>query len=259
MYDQVLRKMAVLFLLIFLISACSPAEKPAEIVPTAEPSATPAPTLTPTPQLTQDWAGTWFLWIGDNIQKSEVSFSAEGNHITGTIEEEGESRKINAKMSSDGITVIGDWESSTGISGPINMLISEDRQKFTGNLGGELMFCGSREDYKMPNPCFTKIVGDWSGEWAVWFGPDEMTSILFFNQKGSEVSIIFYDFDFDFVGTVSEDGRTLSGEFNEFGISGILEAKILDNMAQFTGNMLNLAPFCGVRRGGPKPAVCFGP
>jgi hypothetical protein len=74
MYDQVLRKMAVLFLLILLISACAPAEKPAEIVPTAEPTATPAPTLTPTPQLTQDWVGTWFLWVGDTYQTIEVNF-----------------------------------------------------------------------------------------------------------------------------------------------------------------------------------------
>ncbi len=135
MNNQVLKKMVAIFLLILLISACTPAEKPAassaaeEIVPAAEPTATPAPTLTPTPQLTQDWVGTWFLWVDDDIQNLEVIFSAEGNHITGTIEEEGESTKINAKMSLDGITAVGDWESSTGVSGPIAMLISEDRQE----------------------------------------------------------------------------------------------------------------------------------
>ena len=178
MYDQVLKKIAVLFLLLLLISACSPAEKPAEsvaaedIVPTAEPTATPAPTLTPTPQLTQDWVGTWFLWVGDTYQTIGVNFSAEGNQITGTIEEEGESRRINAVMSLDGITVTGDWESSSGNSGPIAMLISEDRQEFTGNLGGGVMVCGSREGTFKPTPCFTEI-GGWSGEWVVWLGPDE--------------------------------------------------------------------------------------
>lgn len=260
MHNQVLRKMAVLFLLILLISACSPAEKPAEpvaaedIVPTAEPTAMPAPTPTPTPQLTQDWVGTWFLWVGDTYQTIEVDFSAERNQITGTIEEEGESRKINAVMSLDGITVTGDWESSSGNSGPIAMLISEDRQEFTGNLGGGVMFCGSREGTFKPNPCFTEI-GGWSGEWVAWLGPDETEVILFFNQEGSEVGVMVYDFE----GTVSDDGRTLTGEFNEFGISGSLEAKILDNMAQFTGNMINTFPFCGVRQGGPKPTVCLGP
>ena len=261
MDNQVLNKMAVLFLLLLLVSACAPAEKPAApsavegIVPTAEPTAAPAPTLTPTPQLTQDWVGTWFLWVGDGIQNLEVSFSTEGNHITGTNEKEGESTKINAKMSLDGITAVGDWQSSNGISGPINMLISEDRQEFAGNLGGEVMFCGSREGSQKPNPCLTKITGDWSGEWVVWLGPDETEVILFFKQEGSEVDVMIYDFE----GKVSEDGRTLTGEFNEFGISGSLEATILDNMAQFTGNMINLFPFCGVRRGGPKPADCLGP
>lgn len=261
MDNQVLRKMAVLFLLILLISACSSAEKPAgpattaETVPTTEPAATPAPTLTPTPELTQDWVDTWSLWIGENNQKSEVNFTAEGNQITGAIEVEGESRKINAKMSLDGITVTGNWESSSGNSGPINMLISEDRQEFAGNLGGEVMFCGSREGSKKPKSCFTEFGGYWSGEWIVWLGPEETETILFFNQEGSEVGVMVYDFK----GTVSEDGYTLTGEFNEFGISGSLEAKILDNMAQFTGNMINLTPFCGVRRGGPKPAACFGP
>jgi hypothetical protein len=157
-------------------------------------------------------------------------------------------------MSLDGITAIGDWESSNGNSGPINMLISEDKQEFVGNLGGEVMLCGSREGTFKPTPCYTEI-GGWSGEWVVWLGPDETEIILFFNQEGSEVGVMVYDFD----GTVSEDGRTLAGEFNEFGISGSLEAKILDNMAQFTGNIVNLFPFCGVRRGGPKPAVCLGP
>ena len=260
MVDQVFRKMVVLVLLILLVSACAPAEKPAapssveEIVPTAEPTATPAPTLTPTPQLTQDWVGTWFVWVGDTYQTIEVNFSAEGNLITGTIEEEGGSRKINANMSSDGITAIGDWESSSGNSGPIAMLISGDRQEFVGNLGGEVMFCGSREGTFKPTPCFTEI-GSWRGEWVVWVGPDQTEVVLFFNQEDSAVDVMVYDFS----GAVSEDGRTLTGEFNEFGITGSLEAKILDNMAQFTGNMVNLFPFCGVRRGGPKPADCLGP
>jgi len=261
MLDQTLRKIALpLFLIILLVSACSAAEKPtapsttAEIVPTAEPTATSAPTLAPTPLFTQDWTGSWLIWMGDTYQTIEVNFSADGHQITGTIEKEGESRKINAVMSLDGISVTGDWESSNGNSGAINMLISEDRQEFAGNLGGESMFCGSREGSFKPTPCFAKI-GGWSGEWVVWFGPEEIEAILFFKQEGSEIDVMVYDFE----GTVSEDGRTLTGEFNELGISGSLEAKILDNKAQFTGNMLELFPFCGVRKGGPKPTDCLGP
>ena len=262
MHIQALRKTAIpFFLIILLVSACSTSEKPAaaaitaETIPTDEPTATPAPTLAPTPLFTQDWTGSWFLWIGDTYQTIEVIFTADGNQITGTIiEEEDESRRINATMSLDGISVTGEWESSDGNSGPINMLISEDRQEFTGNLGDETMFCGSREGSFKPTPCFSEI-GGWNGEWVVWFGPDEFEAILFFKQKGSEIVVMVYDFE----GTVSDDGRTLTGEFNEFGISGSLEAKILDNKAQFTGNMLSLFPFCGVRKGGPKPAVCLGP
>jgi len=261
MHNQTLRKMSVPFLLILLFSACSSAEKPAaptataEIVPTSEPSVTSAPTLPPTPQFTQDWVGTWIVWVGDSYEKFEVSFSAEGNQITGTIDEEGESKKINAMISLDGITVTGDWESSNGNSGPIGMLISEDRQEFVGTLGGEVKFCGSREVKAKLNPCHAEITGNWNGEWVVWLGPEGTEVILFFKQEGSKIDVMVYDFE----GTTSEDGRTLTGKFNEFGISGSLEAKILDNLAQFTGNMNNLFPFCGVRRGGPKPAVCLGP
>ena len=260
MGDQVFRKMAVFVLLILLVSACAPSEEPAtpstieEIVPTPEPTATPSPTLTPTPQVTLDWEGTWFLWVGETFEPIEVNFSAEGNIIIGTIEEKGESRKINAAVSLDSVTAIGDWESSSENSGPVAMLISEDGKEFTGNLGSEGMFCGSREGAFKPKPCYTEI-GGWKGEWVVWVGPDETEVVLFFNQEGNDLDVMVYDFK----GSVSEDGRTLTGEFNEFGFTGSLEAKILDNMAQFTGNMVDLLPFCGVRRGGPKPAVCFGP
>ncbi|MCD6475625.1 MAG: hypothetical protein J7K85_05085 [Anaerolineaceae bacterium] len=260
MRTQTLRKVAAPFLLILLVSACSSAEKTtspaptAEVIPTAEPTATQTPTQTSTPSHTQDWTGTWFLWVGNTYQAIKVNFTAEGNQIIGIIEGEEESRKINAMMSLDGITVIGDWESSSGNTGLIAMLISKDRQEFVGNFGDEIAFCGSREGTFKPTPCFAEI-GGWGGEWVVWFGPEETEAILFFKQKGSDIDVMVYDFD----GTVSEDGSTLTGEFNELGISGSLEAKILDNMAQFTGNMSNLFPFCGVRRGGPKPAVCLGP
>jgi len=261
MHNLVLRKTAIpFFLIILLVSACSTAEKPVtttiatEIVPTSEAIATPTPTLVPTPLFTQDWTGSWFSWVGGTYQAIEVIFSADGNQITGTIEEEGESKKINAVMSLDGISVTGDWESSNGNSGPINMLISEDKQEFVGNLGGETMLCGSRKGSFKPTPCFTEI-GGWRGEWIVWFGPEEIEAILFFKQEGRKINVMVYDFE----RTVSEDGRTLTGEFNELGISGSLEAKILDNKAQFTGNMLKLFPFCGVRKGGPKPTVCLGP
>lgn len=253
--------MVVPFLLILLVSACTVAEKPAaptpapEIIPTTEPTTTLAPTLVPTPLFTQDWAWSWFLWVGDCNKRIEADFSIEGNQITGTIDEEGESRRINAMMSLDGITATGTWESSSGDSGQVDMLISEDRQEFIGNLDGEAKFCGSRAGHSKPSYCPTKIDGNWSGEWVVWFGPDEFEVILFFKQEGSEIEVMVYDFE----GTVSEDGRTLNGEFNELGISGSLEARILDNKAQFTGNMLKLFPFCDDRNGGPKPTVCLGP
>ena len=100
-----------------------------------------------------------------------------------------------------------------------------------------------------------RIGTDWSGEWITWFGPDETEAVLFFQQDGSDIGAMIYDF----AGKVSDDKRTLTGEFNEFGISGSLEASILDNLAQFNGNMMDMFPFCGVRRGGPKPEVCFVP
>jgi len=72
------------------------------------------------------------------------------------------------------------------------------------------MFFGSREGSFKPTSYFTEI-GGWSGGWVVWFDPEEIETILFFKQEGSEIDVMVYDFE----GTVSEDGRTLTGEFNE--------------------------------------------
>ena len=107
-----------------------------------------------------------------------------------------------------------------------------------------------------PKACWANIGPDWSGEWIAWLGPEEVELVLFIKVDGDSLEAMAYDV----AGTLSADGRTFTGTFNEFGIpNGSIEGRILDNLAQFNGNIMGSFPFCGVRRGGPKPEVCLGP
>lgn len=250
-------KSICIILLFFFVAACSPiaAKEPLPTdTPVPLPTDTPGPTLTPTKSYEEvgEW---WFVWIRENRFHVHVNFIVDGSQISGTIEEDNLTTEFTAIMSYDGVSADGEWDDSDGRSGQVSLLFSEDKHDFSGNLDGSELFCGSRAKLKKPNPCHTQIGFDWGGEWIAWLGPEQTEVVLFFEQEAGEVNTLIYDFK----GTIDEDGRTLTGTFNEFGFQGELEAKILDNKAQFNGNMSGILPFCGVRRGGPKPVECFGP
>ena len=183
-------------------------------------------------------------------------FTSEANELSGTVNLEGNQITFVAEFYPEGITAQGNWISADGDSGPLSLLMSEDKQKFNGNMGSDMPFCGTRSGQKKPKDCWSWIGPSWNGEWNAWLGPDQFEAVLMFNVTGNNAEVMIYDV----AGTVSEDGRTFDGFLNDFGIQDApVHSRILDNMAQFTGNIMGIFPFCGVRRGGPKPETCLGP
>ena len=250
---------------LFLISACTGGEQPASAtittsppieIPTAEPTATLIHTPTPTLPPQEAWVGPWTLWVGNNMEQLEIDFISDRDQIVGVIEVGGgETKTFSAKTSEDGLTAIGTWISSNGQSGTLALLITEDKKQFIGNMDGTEPLCGARDGYEQPHPCKCKFGFDWSGEWLVWLGTEQIETILLFTQDGNDVGIRIYEFE----GITSEDGFKLTGPWKALGGSGSFEAKMLDNMAQFTGNLEQIYPICGARLGAPKPEPCMGP
>jgi hypothetical protein len=106
-----------------------------------------------------------------------------------------------------------------------------------------------------PEPCYLDIRGEWSGEWVIWFGPEETEALIVLKVEGDQISTLIYDF----TGTISADGRTITGEISEMGFTGKVNVEMLENNVQFRGNISGLFPFCGSIVGGSKPDPCMGP
>ena len=176
--------------------------------------------------------------------------------VEGIYEDEyGQEKTFLVTVSSDGVLATGNLISSIGNKQPITLLLNKEKDQMAGNINGITPFCATRGSINYPKPCFTEIRGDWAGEWWVWAGPDEDSSMLVFYQNGNRVDVLFYEFS----GETSEGGRVLTGDWHAYGMDGNLVAKKLDNGIQFNGNMNGMFPFCGVRPGGSKPDPCMGP
>ena len=254
----------ILMLAALLVGGCAPEPAPEPTqAPTVIPSPTPVPPPTATPIYPGIWGGSWNIWagMGEDSEDHELlkyvtsEIIVEGSYLTTEVLIQGEAHTVTAEISQDGIAAVGEWSGPDGQSGTAVMLISADQQSFAGNFNGTDFFCGSRDANKKPKDCITDISADWDGAWVVWIGPDEIESLVFLEQDGQKVGIMLYDF----TGTVSSDGLSMTGEINEAYFSGQMEARMLDNQAQFRGNIGGLFPFCGVRPGGPKPDPCLGP
>jgi len=267
-----MKKLCGYFLLhllaVIFLTGCGQAAAPAQAqAPTDPPSPTAKPTNAPTAIPTSPsagiWDGTWFIWAGAAPFSEEFKFLKpeptvfffSGDQIKAEILVGGIVHMMTAKVSADGVSALGEWTSDGGRTGSAVMLISEDGQFFAGNLEETTVFCGSRKGNSKPNPCYTEIGRDWHGEWVTWLGPDETEAVFIMEQDGSTIGTMVYDFS----GKVSQDGRTISGTLNEMGLASAVEAVLLDNQAQFRGNIGGVFPFCGARPGGPKPSPCMGP
>ena len=254
----------ILMLAALLVGGCAPEPAPEPTqAPTVIPSPTTVPSLTPTPIYPGIWGGSWNIWagMGEDSEDYELlryvpsEIVVEGNFLTTEVLIQGEPHTVTAEISRDGIVAVGEWSGPDGQSGSAVMLISVDQQSFAGNFNGTDFFCGSRHMNRKPIDCMTEIADGWDGTWVVWIGPDELESLVFLEQIDQKVEIMLYDF----TGTVSSDGLSMTGEINEAYFTGEMEAHMLDNQVQFNGNIGGLFPFCGVRPGGPKPDPCLGP
>lgn len=261
-------RIAFVFLLsIMFCSACVASEAPAAAgtsvpSPTTVPVESPAPvitsasTMTPAPSSGEVWSGTWTVWIGEGADQEmlNVFFEGNGNEITAVVEgEQFSGLTFNAVVSTDGVAALGDWQSDSGRSGALSMVMNAEHTQFAGSMHGLASFCGSRESISRPNPCESVFGSGWGGEWTMWIGPDEAETLMVLEQTGNTVRTLLYDIE----GTLSDDGTAISGSWSAFGSSGVLEAKLLSNQAQFQGNLNGLFPLCGARPGASKPQPCM--
>lgn len=267
-------KSIVVLLLILGLSLClqgcktseqstgTPTAPPSKASP-ASPTQTPAPTSSPTPEYYATWSGDWHYWTGTEenspdfefIEAQMTTFTLEGKEILAEIKMMDDVHTIRAAVSEDGITATGNVSYADGRSGPVEMMIQKDGDSFIGNLDDNIVFCGSRTMDEKPEPCYLDIRGEWGGEWVIWFGPEETEALIVLKVEGDQISTLIYDF----TGTISADGRTITGEISEMGFTGIVNAEMLGNNVQFRGNISGLFPFCGSIVGGSKPDPCMGP
>ena len=211
----------------------------------------------PSPQA-EAWLGDWTVWLLEILEEvpEDLIISAEGNQLKGEVfMNSGEKVKFFAELNQDGQAAVGTWESESGQTGTVSMILSEDMSRFAGGLHGFGPLCGTREGYEIPDPCESEFTFDWTGGWYVWIGPQETEGRFFYridDESSGPLSYVIKAF-------VSGDGSKLLGTWSAVGSTGEIEAQLLENGIQFIGNMDGQFPMCGVRPGGSKPDPCFGP
>ena len=98
--------------------------------------------------------GPWTIWQGSAGQKISIDFLQKGTEVVGnTATGNGHSLLFNGTISSDGESVSGTWESTSGTSGNFMMEFNDALNSFSGNLGGGVPFCGTRMGSSKPYPC----------------------------------------------------------------------------------------------------------
>lgn len=98
--------------------------------------------------------GPWTIWQGTAEQMLDIDFLQQGfDLIANAATGDGHSMMFSGKISTDGSTVSGTWESTNGTSGNFVMELNNSLNSFAGNLGGGVPFCGTRMGSSKPYPC----------------------------------------------------------------------------------------------------------
>lgn len=239
-----------LFNCILILTACQPG--------VLSPAATPTVFVAPDP-LAEDWLGDWNVWVQETwLETPEIlKMNASASTLNGEVFlNDGDRAVFSADLNSDGRAAVGDWLSDQGKSGRISLVISEDGSQFVGSLQGVGPMCAVREGNEIPDPCESEFDLNWDGGWFVWVGSDETASLFFYNPNGKSVGPLAFTINADVSG---ENGDKLLGSWEAMGSKGTVELILDENGIQFTGNMNEWFPFCGVRPGGEKPDPCYGP
>jgi hypothetical protein len=104
----------------------------------------------------------------------------------------------------------------------------------------------------------------WSGAWDVWVA--EVSGSMTLNQTGSSVTgtLTVTGVDYNLSGTVSEGGRTLSGNMTSTTLPAPVPwvFRMPSDTQQFRGKYTAFGtdyPWCGARSGADLPSPCLGP
>ncbi len=112
-------------------------------------------------------------------------------------------------------------------------------------------------------PTKTPLPYDWNGNWTTWVN-DTTAWAGPFVQTGNSVNATLTGAGSAWIkiaGTVSADGQTLSGTWEDSGGgSGDFTFQLKKNVNQFVGNWDNYSgAWCGARLGASHPSPCQGP
>lgn len=209
--------------------------------------------------LTDSWLGEWTVWVQEEIEEAPemLVINAKGPTLEGEVYLNDDDRaSFSAELNSDGSAAVGNWQSESGKSGAVSMLISSDGSRFLGNLQGVGPMCAVREGDTMPDPCESDFALDWSGGWYIWIGPQETEGRFYYDPAGESAGPLSYEIKAFISG---EDSSVLLGTWEAVGSKGEIELTLSENGIQFSGNIDGQFPFCGVRPGGDKPEPCFAP
>ena len=234
---------------IFLLCACQPSGSTANHAPSE--SVLPDP-------LAEAWLGKWNVWVQEEVeeQPENLIINAQGMELNGDLYfNDGDHAYFTAQLNSDGSAAVGNWYSDAGKSGVVSLLLSADGDQFLGSLHGFAPMCAVREGSEMPYPCESTFEFNWAGGWQVWVGSMETEGLFYYVPGGKSIGPLSYKF----IADLSDDKRSISGRWEAMASTGKIEAKLLENNVQFTGNMDGYFPFCGTRIGGEKPEPCYGP
>ena len=261
-------KVLSMFLIFFLavtLSNCAPKPAPSPnptsppTNPTSQPTITPSPILTETTKTQGPWEGTWTLWTRTSMEKKKFTFTQSGNDLSGESEIiDNNQSTFTGKISDDSQAVTGSWKSTLGWEGVFAIRLLESGNQFNGNINGNEPCCGARNESEQPEDCIL----DWSGKWQIWLGEDLQQGEIQLEQKGNNVTVVLtigQVESYSFAVRTSNNGRTLSGSMKVSGISGKGQIYMLDNMVQFTGNLMGIMQLCGARMGASRPEPCKSP
>jgi uncharacterized protein YgiM (DUF1202 family) len=220
-----------------------------------------------------NWSGTWTLYIGTGGSDTSLSITQTGDNINGTFTESGETASFHASLSSNHRTANGSWSTPSGYAGTFQWQIQNNTDQFVGNdevdFGGRVE-CGSRSGASRPSACGTggndgggSTDTGWAGDWNLRRNQFTISGVHI-TVSGSHLqgSFEYNGHNYSFAGTISSDGKSVSGNFT-LGVEGQFVWKIQSgNSAQFKGKYgdnTDVYPFCGWRPDSSIPNPCLLP
>jgi len=216
-----------------------------------------------------NWTGTW-TYLGTGGSDTSLVITQSGDNISGTFTENGETASFNASLSSNHQSASGSWSIPSGYAGTFQWQIqSGNTNQFVGietTDFGQGVVCGSRSGAPRPSACGVggndsggSTDTDWAGDWNTFY--DDSTILVRITVSGNHLEGSFEHNGniYSFSGTISSDGKRVSGNFNHFIVQFLWQIRS-GNPAQFIGKIGYMGgavgPWCGWRSGSSMPNPC---